>query len=146
MGGFLSLYDETDRIDLGGGYYVDIRRYLSDEDDERATRALTKPQLRTTTTQNKETDSSEVTSTIDYDQSAYSRVLISSAVIGWNLTDRDGNPLPLAPDAARVASIKSLPVFATKKILAKIKENEGRTDSELATFQGEVASVSDSPI
>jgi hypothetical protein len=149
MGGFLSLYDEQDRIDLGGGYYVDIKRFLSDEDDERATHALTKPQLRSTMQRDKtsrDADATTTTTTIDYDQKAYSRALISAAIIGWNLTDRDGNPLPLAPDVAREASIRALPTFATKQILAKIKENENRTDSELTSFPGEVARVTDSPL
>src|SRR5262249_25337760 len=139
MGGFLSLYDETDRVDLGGGYYADIKRYLSSAEVDRANRALVAPQLKSegaSTGDGSAAEGRSVTSTID--QGTYNIEVLVAAIDGWNLTDRDGNSLPLPPyvpakptgedraNQVRRESIRLLPAFATKKILKQISDNEKR--------------------
>jgi hypothetical protein len=149
MGGFLSLYDETDRIDLGGGYYVDIKRYLTDAEHDRAQRLLVDPRMESRVT-GKDADDSEVRAvTTTINQGDYNHELLVAAIIGWNLTDRDGNPLPLPPymppgksgndkaNTVRRESIRQLPAFATKKILKQILDNEKRSGDDQGSFPGE---------
>lgn len=147
MGGFLSLYDETDRVELGGGYYVDIRRYLSHADTARAQRVMVPPRYETKAEQDKDGKPGTVTTAVTVDQQAYDREIMVAAIDSWNLTDRDGNPLPLPPfvpptqvtgdDAAnkvRRESIAKLPAFAATRILKRISDNEKRGADEEAAF------------
>lgn len=149
MGGFLSLYDETDRVDLGGGYYVDIKRYLSDAEADRASRALVAPQLKSEVVGAGDGTEGEVRSvTTTVDQGGYNTEVLVAAIVDWNLTDRGDDPLPLPPyvpakptgedraNEVRRQSIRQLPAFATKKILKQISDNEKRGAGDPAAFQG----------
>jgi hypothetical protein len=55
-----------------------------------------------------ETDAG-VTTSIAVDQAAYRMELLTHAVVEWNLTDERGAALPLAPEAAKRASLERLP-------------------------------------
>lgn len=148
MGGFLSLYNQTDRVELGGGYYVDVKRFLSSAETERAQRALVAPQVKSEVTAGAgdEADVRAVVSTID--QATYNVEVMVAAIVAWNLTDELEQPLPLppympgkptGPDPAndvRRQSVRRLPDFAKKRILKQISDNEKLGADGEDAFQG----------
>lgn len=148
MSGFLSLYDDVDRVDLGGGFWVDIAQHITDAANTLIQRALISPRVETVNT---EGDVRVQTTTID--QGAYSLARLVAYIVDWNLTDRNGDPLPLpiyiqpSRDAAGVLaehrgnavrrqSIGFLPPYATNRILLKIVENEKRFEEGAGPFPG----------
>lgn len=146
MGGFLSLYNQTDRVDMGGGYYVDIKRFLSDAEHDRAQRALVSPRIETTVSGDGDSAPKSVATVVD--QQAYNHEVMVMAIVGWNLTDEQGEPLPLPPymdppksgndvaNTVRRASIRRLPAFATQRILKQISDNE-KLGADDAGFPGD---------
>lgn len=146
--GFLSIYKQTDRVELGGGYYVDILRFLSQAQTARAEAVRMSKDIRS------EARDGEVTATvIQIDQQAYNLEILVAAIEAWNLDDEDGAPLPLPPyipgkptgedlaNRVRRESIGRLPQFAVNRILKQITDNEkaGADAESLAAFPGESA-------
>jgi hypothetical protein len=151
MGGFLSLYDERDRIEMGGGYYVEIKKFLSDAEHDRAQRALVSPRIESTVAKAgggaDEAEVRAVTTTID--QQGYNIEVLVAAIIDWNLTDETDQLLPLPPympppsagedkvNRVRRESIRRLPHFAIERILKQISDNKKLGADDAATFQGQ---------
>lgn len=152
--GFLSLYDEIERVKLGGEWWVDIKRYLTSNEADRAQRALVAPKMQTKVTdsgrqgqQRNQADAGdvrEVTTTID--QGAYHHELLVAAIVTWNLTDQNDTLLPLTPEMSRRASVKALPGFARDKIVAAVLANRARTDEEQDAFREDGESVDPVPV
>lgn len=155
MAGFLALYSETDRVELRGGYYVDIRKYLDHAAWGYAQRKLVDPRLESTLGQKTEGGEAETRTVASMvDQQAYNLELLVAAIVDWNLTDEQDRPLPLPPyipptkldgedkaNLVRRDSIRRLPAFATKKILDRIlkHEKDGADDSAPFPEPGEGA-------
>lgn len=144
MSGFLSLYDAVDRIDLGGGFWVDVRQHITDAANTTIQRVLVDPRIETV---ERAGQTRVVTTTVN--QGAYNQARLVAYIDAWNLTDRNGDPLPLPPyvqpspsgedraNAVRRQSIGFLPPYATQKILMKIIENEKRFEEGAVPFPGE---------
>jgi hypothetical protein len=139
--GFLSLFDETERIVLSPPgadkeFWVAIKHYLTGEEEDEITDVSFGAQgMQLSAIAGM--DEQQIKGRMDL--VAQSRVLLRNSIINWNLTDRDDNPLPLAPRAAKEASIASLPGgvrdIITKRI-AEIRKDHRRTPAERAAFRG----------
>jgi len=140
------VYGQTDKVELGGGYYVAVKRFLSVAETARAEAVRMSKDIRSEV----DNDSKRATSVITVDQQAYNVEIMVAAIDDWNLDD-DNGPLPLPPyipgkptgddpaNRVRRESVGRLPDFAVKRILTKIKENEeaGLDPESLAAFPGE---------
>lgn len=154
--GFLSLYKQTDRVELGGGYYIDIKRHLSMAETARAEEMRVSKDIRSEMGAAKDGKAGDVTATVmRIDQQAYNTEILVAAVVDWNLDDDQGVPLPLPPyipgkptgddkaNLVRRESIGLLPAFAVKRLLEQIAANEkaGADAESLAAFPGESVSA-----
>jgi len=83
--------DETDKIDLGDGYYVEIKRMLSYGDTERIAR---------------ETEGGAVATAVP---------LMLASIVSWNLPGPDGKPAPIAKE-----TIEKLHPSVAQRILEEI--------------------------
>jgi hypothetical protein len=126
MAGFLSLYNQTERIEVADGYWVDIKTNLTTEEYEAAQRVLIgKVSMRGAAGIQSEPD------TI-----AYQRALVSQSIVGWNLTDEADQPLPLEPEQARATSISRLPQSVFLAIYERVNASSApRTTDEEISFR-----------
>jgi len=136
--GFLSEYDEVTRVTFGDRWHVDVRRFLARADFKAASAILISPTM--------SSDGDVATTTGQMDSGGYQDELVVRAIVGWNLTDRADQPLPLGvgsgeagfPDATRRASVAVLPQKVFDYILLKIdgvsvaKTNDGKAAEEEA--------------
>lgn len=122
--GFLSKYSATEKLDLGDGFYVEVRRYLTSAQRAAAQKKLMNTQV---VQQSKGSKSGEVTSKLD--ASEYRLELATQAIVDWNLTDERDMPLPLSPIAALRASVQKLPTFVMDQVIEVI-DREGKTKEE----------------
>lgn len=149
--GFLNLYDLADTIDLGGGFWVRVKRHLSDAEAARAEVALVSKRVEATMAGKADGASKADRQTIAQmiDTRSNEQELLVAHIIDWNLTDRQDQLIPLPPyvcparadgddpaNRVRRESIGLLPVFVRKRILTKIKEFEALGADDLAAFQG----------
>jgi aminoglycoside N3'-acetyltransferase len=100
LAGYLSRHNEIKRVDLGGDFWVEVKTHLSHGETKAAKRALMKAHLTMVD------DKSETTAEIDMVE--YQQAKAFAAIVAWNLTDDNGNQLPLAPDYAKLASIDQM--------------------------------------
>lgn len=96
--GFLALFNEPERVAVGEGYWIDLRTSLTAEDYEAGQRVLLGKMTMVGGSLNSTPD------TIGYQHE-----LVFRSVVDWNLTDEEGDPLPLEPDKAKHDSIRRLP-------------------------------------
>lgn len=138
MPGFLSEYDETTTLKFGADeqWWVKVRKYLPRGAFKAAQAVLVSPVMRYVGENDAETKG-------DVDTVGYQNELVYAAIEDWNLTDRDGVVLPLAPEAAKRESIDLLPEDVFEKIVGVIeaatprRRKEGEPDDgkdKLATF------------
>lgn len=130
MPGFLSQYTDIERIDLGGGYWVDIKKYLTSADASAAQRALTRPKVRSKIGEK----SSELEG--DTDIAAYHEEMVLRSVVEWNLDDENGKVLPMNRETYR-----KLPQAVVNKLVQRIGELQGeggeRSSEEANSFRSE---------
>jgi hypothetical protein len=98
--GFLALFNTPDRIEVtdDGAFWIDIKTSLTADDYEHAQRVLFGKMAM------KGGDLSATPDTISYQHE-----LVFRAVVDWNLTDEDGDLLPLEPEKAKHDSIRRIP-------------------------------------
>lgn len=103
--GFLSHYAGVQRIELDGGYWIDVKKCLTVTEKQRAESALAA---------NPVMDMSGRGSA-KLDITAFNNEMVCASVIGWNLDEEDGTAWELAPDRVKRANIARLPapVFDT---------------------------------
>lgn len=126
MPGFLSGYSGTTRVVFGddGEWWVDVRDHLRRGEFKAAQAALVRPIMRF------EKNESSTTGTID--SISYQNELVYSGIVAWNLTDEDGNALPLDPAPERRRSIDRLPTEVFDKILEVIQKGTPGANPERA--------------
>lgn len=124
MSGFLSLYSGTERVILGGDYWVEIRQFLSNADYATAQRALFIPKVK----------NQEVTATIESE--AYQQTLVLLSIVNWNLTDENNVLMPVT-----IESVRRLPQRSFLQLLDRITElnNQGDLDVAPGATEREVA-------
>jgi len=111
MAGFLSLFNEPERVVVADGFWVDIKKALTAEDYEAAQRALLGRMTMTGDGLRAEPD------TI-----AYQHELVYRSIIDWNLTDEDGEKLPLTPEASKHKAIRRLPQSVFVDLYNRVNE------------------------
>lgn len=118
--GFLSKYTKTERLDLGDGFWVDIRPHLT-----AAQKAAAEDKL---------ISNDGKSAGMAVGTGSYTLEVAVQAIVDWNLTDEADRPLPVRPEEARRSSIALLPAFVTDKVLAAVKGADGRTKQQEADF------------
>jgi hypothetical protein len=113
MAGYLSRHNAPVRVDLVDGFWVEVKTHLSHGETKAAKKALMKATLRMVD------DEQETSAEIDMVE--YQQAKVFAAIIAWNLTDKDGVELPLAPDEARLASIDLMEDDDFDKVIAEIE-------------------------
>ena len=111
MSGFLSLFNEPERVVVADGFWIDVKKALTAEDYEAAQRALF----------GKMSMSNEGLSA-EPDTIAYQHELVFRAIVEWNLTDENGELLPLTPSDAKHASIRRLPQSVFLDVYERVNE------------------------
>lgn len=124
--GFLSKFKTVERVDLGDGYWADVRQYLT-----RAQMAEAQTRLAKLSVSMQKQDVSA-----DMDLNAFQAELAAQAIVGWNLTDENDRPMPFAPLEALRKSLDLVPPFVVEQIVTPIKL---QPETDAATFQGEGA-------
>lgn len=119
--GFLSAYSGTRKIDVGGGYWVEVKECLSAAEKQRAEDALSKQSVNF---------QGQVGATID--MTSFHNVMMAAAIVGWNLDEDDGTPWALVPESAKRANIARLPAPVYDQIWTVVDDSNGpreRTDA-----------------
>ena len=128
MPGFLSLYNQTERIEVASDYWIDIKTNLTTAEYEAAQRSLLgKVSMLGTGGIQTEPDTIE-----------YQHALVSSSIVAWNLTDEDGQSLPLEPETAKRESINRLPQSVFLAVYERVNEASAprSRDEELSFRDG----------
>jgi hypothetical protein len=129
MSGFLSLYEGTERIELGNGYWVDVRKSLSSAEWTRLQNILG--------INRQHVDVNARRATTNTDLGAYQAELAVLSVADWNLDEADGTTWKLEPDKVKRANIARLPSSVFIRIVQRCDELNGAPDSkEQARFPG----------
>jgi hypothetical protein len=128
--GFLSGYSGFTRLTFGdeGEWWVEVRDHLRRGEFKSAQQALVRPIMRYEGVGDKATASTSGA----IDTQSYQNELVISSIIAWNLTDEAGNELPLAPDAARRASVDLLPTEVFDRILDHVTNGTPGADAKKA--------------
>jgi hypothetical protein len=112
MAGFLSLFNEPERLIVAKGFWIDIKTSLTAQDYEAAQRALLGKM-----------SMSGNNLTAEPDTIAYQNELVYRSIVSWNLTDEEGNDLPLEPAKLKHISIGRLPQAVFIDIYERINES-----------------------
>lgn len=97
--GFLSAYSGTQKIDVGGGYWIEVRECLPIVDKQRAEKALaSSPRV-----------DMAGNGSISLDTVAFHNEMLFASIVAWNLDDDNGQPWLLAPDSEKRRNIARLP-------------------------------------
>lgn len=113
--GFLSAYSDTRKIDLGGGYWVEIKECLSIVEKQRAEKALT-PNPRVDMSGRAEAG---------MDLSAFHTEMVVASITAWNLDEDDGTVWPLTPEPVKRKNIARLPASVFDQIFKEVDELNG---------------------
>lgn len=113
--GFLSAYSGTRKIDVGGGYWIEVLECLPIMDKQRAEKALaSSPRV----------DMSG-NGTISLDTVAFHNAMVEASVVAWNLDDDNGQVWPLAPDSVKRVNISRLPAPVFDQVWEVVNELNG---------------------
>lgn len=127
MPGFLSLYSGTERVDLGDGWWVDLKRSLTHDEWTRVQAKLGAGRG----TANLSTG--EQVSNVDY--TAYLTEMVTLSIADWNLTDETERVMRLAPEAELRRNVARLPAEVTTTLFNKCNTLNGPRDKpEAARF------------
>lgn len=124
--GYLSKYTRTERIDLGDGFWVDIRPHLT-----AAQKAAAEDRL-----------VANNDGALQVGTGAYSLELAVQAITDWNLTDDADKALPVNPVEARRASVALLPAEAVEAVNAAVNsaaKKAREAEADLKSGGAEVA-------
>jgi hypothetical protein len=124
--GFLSAYSGTRKIDVGGGYWVEVRECLSVIDKQRAEKALAS---------NPTIDPIHNRGSAQMDMAAFENEMLTHSIVAWNLDEDDGTIWALTPDKAKRANIARLPSPVFDTIFKVVNELNGpQSPRERAQF------------
>lgn len=97
--GFLSAYSGTQKIDVGGGYWIEVRECLPIMDKQRAENALaSSPRV-----------DMAGNGSISLDTVSFHNEMVAASIVAWNLDDDNGQVWALAPDSVKRQNIARLP-------------------------------------
>jgi hypothetical protein len=134
--GFLSEYEGTERVELGGGYWVDIKRCLSRAEYQRVQDLLGA---------GKQTINMSGTRLMQMDVGGSQEEMLFQSITDWNLDDENGVKWPLSPEKDKRANIRRMPASAFNDVFAACDELNGpRAGKEAAQFpEGPVDGAAD---
>lgn len=127
---FLDDYSDAVRIELGRGYWIDIKPVLTYAEQRkaekylRAARAVVDPDGRMQTT---------VVPNFD----AYRFTRLMAAIVGWNLDEKDGSIWALEPEDVKAQNINRLPASVADKVDKQIDELSKENPTERREFRDE---------
>jgi hypothetical protein len=139
MPDFWSHYDGTERIELGGGIWIDVKKSLTADEARAGENALV-----STTFNEKKPDKPDIA----IDPNAMLLEQVVASIVDWNIPPRDGKPFELDHDpvnerltnrpSPRRQAILRLP-SAIYDELAKVvgRLNAGLNSAQEASFQGD---------
>lgn len=136
--GFLSRYQATERVDLGDGFYVVVRQYLTSEQSGEAQRRLMRMNIEET-----KTEDGKATPMMrsEMDTPGFQRERAVQAVVEWNLTDENDQLLPFEPVEALRTSMARVPVFVVEEISKVLDAPDKEAKQNAASFpEGDSAS------
>lgn len=113
--GFLSAYSGTRKIDVGGGYWVEIKECLSIAEKNLCERAL----MSSPVVDMSGRGSAKV------DSVAFRNAMMSASIVDWNLDEDNGDIWPLFPQAVKDANIARLPGPVFDQIWLVVDESNG---------------------
>lgn len=136
---FLSLNEGTERIELGNGFWVDVKKCLTHEEKQFAQAKLGA---------GRQSVDMGGRRFAEVDPNGFETELIVQSLVDWNLTDKDGllpldagarfagrgNENPWPPGCPRRVSVARLPGWATTLIYNRCNELNGTDSKEAATF------------
>ena len=138
MPGFLSDYTKitTVYLDADQKWWAKVRRYLTRGDFKSAQDILITATMRYSGGEDDSTDAKAETSG-PVNTGGYQNELVARALVEWNLTDENDNPIPIGslnaqrqPDPTRYAAVDVIPQEAFDLLLASI---EGATVKKKVT-------------
>lgn len=126
MPGFLTRYNEQVTVRFDDDYWVRARRHLKRGDYKAAQAVLVSPVMRYNIGAERDSDVNAETRG-EVDSSGYQNELVARALEEWNLTDDDGQVIPLGrndpvtgPDPIRRSAVDALPQEVFEKIFEAI--------------------------
>jgi hypothetical protein len=126
MSGFLSAYEGTERIDLGSGYWADVKLCLSTEEYGAVEGQMGGGKQRV------ELGARQF---MQMDIRGARVEMVVRSLVDWNLDDPDGTVWDLTAEKNRRANVNRLPAPVFDQIWKKCDELNGkRTPAETATF------------
>lgn len=126
MGGFLSAYSGTRRIDVGGGYWIEVKDCLSIAEKQRTERAM----------YGTPTVDLGGRASADLDLTGFHTEMLVQSIVAWNLDDEDGTVWPLTPDKVKRASIARLPGPVFDRVFKVVNDLNGpQKPQESAQFR-----------
>lgn len=113
--GFLSAYSGTRKVDVGGGYWIEVRECLSIVDKQRAEKALaSSPRV-----------DMAGNGTVSLDTVAFHNEMLEASIINWNLDDDDGKVWALAPSNLKRQNIARLPAPVFDQVWEVVNDLNG---------------------
>jgi hypothetical protein len=112
MAGYTARNNGLAQVELENGYWVQVKTHLTHGETKRAKKALMDATLKMVD------EVSETSAKLD--MTAYEQEIALAGIIAWNLDDADGNPLPLAPEDAKIASIDLMDSDDFDKVVAAV--------------------------
>jgi hypothetical protein len=123
--GFLSAYSSTRKIDVGGGYWVEIKECLTIVEKQRAEKALSSGPVIDQTGRG----------SAQMDMPAFHTEMVVASITGWNLDEDDGTVWPLTPEPVKRKNIGRLPASVFDQIFKEVDELNGpKSARERAQF------------
>jgi len=123
--GFLSAYSSTQRIDVGDGYWIEVRECLPIMDKQRAEKALaSSPRV-----------DMAGNGSVSLDTVAFHNEMIAASIVNWNLDDDNGQVWALAPESVKRVNISRLPAPVFDQVWEVVdKLNGPRETAEKVRF------------
>lgn len=123
--GFLSAYSGTHRLDVGGGYGIELKDCLSAVEKQRAEKALTG---------NPRVDLSGRAEAA-LDTTAFAVEMVVASIVGWDLDENDGTVWALEPEQVKRANVMRLPAPVFDAVFAAVNASNGpREKTEQVRF------------
>lgn len=127
MPGFLSQYQDVTTVyfDDDNQWWAKVRKFPHRRDFKAAQAALISPEVRYLG----EGENAQADTRGKIDTGAYQDELVARSLVEWNLTDTEGNPIPLGainqatgiPDPTRYAAVGALPEPVFEAVLNAIE-------------------------
>lgn len=118
--GFLGLYSGTEKIDVAPGYWVEVKKFLTNADYSEAQKALVvRPHIK----------GGENGQTVEggIESESYMQVVVLRGTVAWNLTDENDADLPIT-----IESIERIPQPIFLKVYTRISELNNESDLPVA--------------